>query len=266
MPKAGSVGISKITPVKQYQLEYLLNMHIDIVKGVLKRHNWAQQKYVYYDLNCGSGLPKGRDGSPLIFLDCVDKKKTPFKAYFIDKDKNSCRELEKHINHRYPELINYGIYNKDNKDFIASLIKKPPIRHQYGLIYNDPNTFCCFEELAELSKVKQFKQMDILVNCPATTLKRVLKSSKCKEDKTLKQHLSAINKEYWIIREPYGRYQFSLLIGTNWDAFPKFKHLGFYPLGDPDGTSILTKLSHTAKELKQMNFSNPSKYTQMSLF
>jgi len=255
MPKTGSVGHSDITPTKQRHLKEILDTHIRIVKAIQKKwseHKWAESEYAYFDIYAGPGRINGDFGSPIIFIDLAKKYKIPYQATLIENNKDTYQMLESAIVQRYGEglpkhILSFG----DNEEILKRFINNPPFLKQFGLLYADPNGCPNFESIAKISNIKQYEKMDILINCPAAAQKRALKIPKCtNHTQNLSEELLKINKNYWIIREPYGSWQWSFLIGTNWDSFPEFSHLGFYRLSSDRGREILTKLTHTARELE----------------
>lgn len=254
MPKNGSVGYSDITPIKQSHLKEILDTHIRIVKAIQKKwleSKWAESNYAYYDIYAGPGRINKDFGSPIIFIDLAKKYKIPYQAILIENNKDTYQMLESTINQRYGEgLPQHILCFGDNEDILKRVINNPPFKKQFGLLYADPNGCPNFRDIAKISNIKQYEKMDILINCPAAAQKRALKISKCTgHTQNLSEELLSINKNYWIIREPYGNWQWSFLIGTNWDSFPEFRHLGFHRLSTDKGREIFMKLVYTAKEL-----------------
>ena len=104
--------------------------------------------------------------------------------------------------------------------------------------------------MAEFFTNPAFSKLDVLVNCPSTTIKRAAGAFPHIERKNLLENLLAIEKDYWYVREPYHKMQWTFLIGTNWDQFPLFSEIGFYRATSPEGREVLAHLAYTAEELR----------------
>lgn len=258
MPKNGSVGYSGTTRIKQEHLKAILEMHIMIVKGILKRkkgEEWVDPHYRYIDITAGPGIDDniydGYIGSPIIFLDLIKKHQVPYRSTFIENDQKSFLKLAWALNHRYDDYIDYVLVFEDNQAYLTSYIASPPKKKQYGMLYADANGLPDMKLIAELSYIDSFSPLDILINYPATTHKRVLKSPKHPMNKTLEETILLVNKKYWFIREPVSGWQWTFLIGTNWKKFPECHQKGFYNIHSERGKEILIKLNYTAQELAE---------------
>ena len=148
----------------------------------------------------------------------------------------------------YNAMIAFG----DNKEILANYINNPPLKKQFGMLYADNNGCPDYELIKNITNIKQYGKLDILINCPAASHKRSLKIWHQSNKINLSEALIKINKKYWIIREPYGKFQWTFLIGTNWQSFPKFGHLNFYSSTTNKGRDILKRLTYTAKELSEI--------------
>lgn len=251
MPVINGVGFSDSTEVKQKDFEVIVKTHVKAAcMGIINKNKWSDNPYMYFDMNAGPGFYNGISGSPIIFLDEAAKyNNTLFNVFLFESNELNCNELKKNISDRqYPENINIKILNSDSCLDILNHVPSSGYP-KYGLIYSDPTgQVPPFDTLAQISNIHQCKQIDIVVNFAAATIKRLRGSKLCSESQTLKDHLSAINKQYWMVREPCSKHQWSFVIGSNWRDFPAFKKQAFYGIESRRGTSILNYLNYSKKE------------------
>lgn len=273
MPKEGTTGYSRNTYIKQMSLREIVRKHMDIVKAIHnKKYSWVNNNiYLYLDIFAGCGSYADFEGSPLIVLQEASKTKSGFRinAHFCERGESeyyqllSCCKaftntfLVENFNDLGPghrifadKLGEIYLYNQDNTLWIPRFIDSVPkdSGEIYGLIYSDPNNHAAsFNEVADLANIKALKRMDILFHFPATTLKRVRGGNP--EIARFKDQLRKVQKKYWFIREPFGPFQWTFALGTNWDSFPEFKALGFYPVNSDEGCLIFNKLDCTVNEL-----------------
>lgn len=258
MPLNGSVGQSDYTETKQRHFAAVVQTHLRVAKGIFQKSNskkyknWIQPQYLYVDMYAGSGSNfENVPGSPVIFLDQARKVGINNVPIFIEENEYSAVQLNDEL--RRKGATNFQVVNSTNKLHIEKMIASPPPSKQIGLAYLDPNGIPDFDLIKRLSFVPQYEKFDFLINCPATAIKRAKSVKSCKQAKNLIEELVSINKNYWIIREPIGRWQWTFLIGTNWNSFPKFKNLGFWPLSSPQGRNIAINLSYSASEIEKLN-------------
>lgn len=269
MPLVGSIGTSSNTCIKQESFAQIVATHIEIVSHIhRKKNDWVDnERYLYIDLNSGSGHYNGIDGSPLKFLKLASQNRglIAVEAHFIERSKPEHENLKWNVFNTFsnsgasfggdndiyiPFLGKANLYCQDNSEWIGNYIDTftHDRRQTFGMIYSDPNNHeANFDGLSRLSNLHRLTRTDILIHFPATTLKRV--RSVNSEIPRLKHALNGINKKHWLIREPNDRHQWTFLIGTNWHSFPKFEHLGFYLLDSDQGREVFEKLDCTANEL-----------------
>lgn len=258
---------SKNTKLKQIHFKNTLLAHAKITRGIFKRNEWANPIYHFFDLNAGPGRnPENNEpGSPIIFVDVMEELGIRFDATFFEIEaKNHCA-LKQNIN-----SINIGNINKIsciNEDHSTSFEKYCQFiyskKANYGLIYSDQSGQCPpFDLFKNLSLNKSFKYIDFLIYVSATNIKRIRRSKD--ENLTLCDMISGINKKHWIIRTPVDRHQWTFLIGTNWNAFPEFKTLGFHNIDSPVGREIIERCNLTDGERKIANESRQLKINYSS--
>ena len=97
MPIINGVGQSPETPTKQRHFAGFLTMQMLASKGVMDNpHNkWLQRDYYQYiDLYAGPGTwGDGQLGSPLIFLERIERYDLPYRAHFFEIDKENAEQL-----------------------------------------------------------------------------------------------------------------------------------------------------------------------------
>jgi hypothetical protein len=89
---------------------------------------------------------------------------------------------------------------------------------------------------------------DIIIHVAATPIKRQFYSSMHPLSQCLSEMVKTIGKAIWIVREPHEHFQWTFLIGTNWDSFPIFKRHGFHGLWTPIGREIMRRLDYNLEE------------------
>jgi len=249
-----NMGFSSSTYPKQTCLKDFLDMHMKISNGVMQRNNWLENKYLFFDINSGCGVDRnGNPGSPMIFLECAKNNGISHRTLFIDKDNESILTLKKITGNDENVRCECG----DQYDIIHDILKRPATERRYlGLLYTDPNGIFNHNLLSMFAGFKEFDRVDILVNCNSTAIKRL-----GSDRETLVERLSCIPKKHWLIREPIGRWQWTMLFGCNWAGYPELKKHKFYKINSNQGKQIFNRLNFTAKEVKK----NPTQLTLNTL-
>lgn len=263
MPLIGTVGVSEATADKQAHFTGLVHMHMDIVQGLLKKQDWMAPWYQYLDLHAGSGrYPyQGRllDGSPLLVVERARVRALPFRGDLIEKDLQSWQQLTHYLaevcgppTHQTtkPETASFALergeiraFQGDHHAYVPQIlaglqrqVNRPDTL--YGLIYADPNggapPWDLLEQCANL-----LTRCDVLLYVSATGVKRARQPG----EQSLEEHVQAIDKKHWLIREPEGKQQWTFLLGTNWTDFPAWTQRRFYGIQARIGQSILHRLS-----------------------
>lgn len=256
MSTTNSVGSGQTTEGKQADFRSFIALHV----GIVDRITWVRDRqrtspYTYIDTNAGPGIYEGLTGSPLHFLDAIEKTSMPYQAIFIEREKDNAIELTRLVNQRRlrypPEILNVC-----NQTALLDYVKDnhPPT---YGMLYHDPNGVPSFDLLAEVSQSPSFRIMDFMISLPANAIKRVRGAEKASngytDTKRFNDSIKLINKTTWIIRRPQGKWQWTFIIGSNWPKFPDWGKRGFYRLDSEDGQAILHNLTYTDEERDAMS-------------
>lgn len=248
MPIVNGVGYSDATQIKQQHFQNIVDVSLRIVSAILLRNSWADPLYTFIDLNAGPGNINAQDGSPQIFCSLAENySRIKKKVTLCEINDKNADQLE-HLRVDYKDFADYSIQvlRGDHNDTVPPLIPAAPIK-TYGLIYNDPTgSLPSFDLLQMLADA--YPLTDILIHTSASNLKRQRRAEHCPVDKRIDEYVQAINKKHWIVREPYTKFQWTFLLGTNWDGFPQFKRLGFYRADELDGAAIMRRLAYTQSE------------------
>lgn len=246
-------------------------MHAKIVKGLLRKKNrQLKKRYFYIDLNAGSGIYNGIKGSPIVLLDAISGAHIfePFDVYLCEINTESAHKLLQTCiskmdrpsvaqNGRMCEVSSFKgdslcVINKDNVSWVNDIVSSGRYDEEpyyVGMIYSDPNGCETFNNIARLSKMKALGMVDVLMHLSATTIKRVAGVNP--NTTRLLDGIQSINKKYWWIRKPYGQFQWTFIIGTNWQRFPNLKTFGFYRIDTPEGLEILNFTHYTQQEAQE---------------
>lgn len=248
LAEISEIGQSEWTFNKQEDFRSVIRMNIRLT--IAGKNGWAAPFYRYFDLNAGCGQYNGIVGSPLIFMQEAESLEVDYKAILIEKETENCMKL-KDISSGFNGHIE--IANMDHVDYFSNW---RPIDSYMGklrgAIYHDPNGMPSFDLLADISRMKDFRHIDMIVYLSATTVKRV-RGAFPNRYKALLDSLKIIDKPFWKVRFPKGHQQWTFLIGTRWDKYPDWANRGFHDLRSPNGKEIIEKLSLTAKEFHEQH-------------
>lgn len=264
MPLEYAAGISGNSPLKQQNYRTILTAQMHMVLAMMRRHTWICPRYLHIDLNAGPGqYSDGMLGSPLIAADICQQLSIAFSSWCIEKEAATYAHLLQGFQARYPEKhaslftvsehARFRLVHDDAAHALSCLmhvIEGHPrwnnLNAIYGMIYTDHNGLPNFPLLAQCAE--WFARVDILMHVPATVIKRCFYSPANQLDKRLNDLMNGIKKDYWLVREPHNHFQWTFVLGTNWDDFPEFAKIGLYRTDSQRGRSILKKLSLNAKD------------------
>lgn len=248
------VGRSEYTRLKQNDLKYFLEVHLNITKSILAKNKWSNQKMFYADIFAGDGGEENISGSPVIFENVNYEYDIPCDPIFIEENPVTV--------HRLQQKIDSPVINDRNENVLPNIY---PLKNQYGLLYVDPNGDPPFDLLNQFYQKPNTKYIDLLIYFSGTTIKRALKAPAAKREINLKSNILSMPKKHWLIRSFVGKHQWSFLLGINWPDFPKLKKIHFHKIDSKEGQNILNHINYTAKELKELNITK-YKDQQMLLF
>lgn len=221
--------------------------------GIFQRKHGSnpRAKYLHVDLNSGSGFNEQVKciGSPLAFLAAAHAKEVArFHAVFCDQNESYVRSLMAR-----PEVASEDrayVVCGDNAAYCSAIPHVAEMigeRREYviGSVLCDPNgTDIPVDELATLAG--QCPRMDIMLNLAATGFKRNKHL-----DVRVNDIVRAIPKKHWLIREPVGQWQWTMLIGRNVEV-GDHRALGFHHLESKKGGELMELVSYTSAELFAM--------------
>lgn len=269
------IGCSDITKDKWGRLEYLLTMHINACKGIVKRRSYVSRVYEYFDFYAGPGIYTEEDnqglagelGSPLrairLFQRILDPKRLmlfmrsdimTWRAWLFEPNRKTYGRLRMAINRVSQEPINAKnmTCGAGVKEIIDARLWKTENEwnrgHTYGLAFFDPNGVPDWDAIQLFSRTPHFQRIDLLINVCATGIKRVRRASL---DPTLAtDRLLSLDKRKIYLWDPVpgDPFQFALALCTNWRGFPGFSQSRFYDIESPEGRAIAEKINYTKSE------------------
>lgn len=250
MPITRNRGHSKATLDKADGFKKIIGQLLQTVKVITNKpeNHWASKTFQYIDANAGTGYNSEEDieGSPVLFLKAADEVDIPYKAYFIEIVQDNSAELSKVTK----QWRNHEIFTADNRVIIPTILEGVP-KNCYGVLYSDPNGIPDFEMLAEVSQHPSLSRVDILIRYAASSLKRNRHNI---DSKKMLDYLAEINKKHWIVREMErgDGWQWTFLLGLNWDGLKDWKSQGFHYAHSKQGKEIVEKLNYTRQEIQEM--------------
>lgn len=248
-------GMSDITQIKQDHFRLILRTHLRIVQAIFKKRRYSLDTFFYFDINCGPGVyeSNAQKGSPLIFLEEVQRlPELKYSAVFIDKEKENINNLNKYIP---PNASHIHVLCGEQAELLPQYFHTNKTQWHYGLLYTDPNGIFDAELLRDFSQQNPYHATDILINCPAAAIKRVRRSPKCQECRTLEDRLDIIQKKEWFVRLALrnSTWQWTFLLGTNWKKYPEFTKIDLINRTSKRGQSIFDILNYTNGERQEIS-------------
>jgi len=255
MPIDNGAGHSDYTIIKQRDFERVLGTIIGVARSPrCMGQAWAHKEFLYFDLNAGPGVVGGIEGSPLIFARRALEMGLPFRAFFFEQSNENVRRLSdaladlcerRGVSTDRLQIIP-GDHNRTVPWFVAEHLAKLPRDWVYGLAYGDGNgrDDSPFGALAVLSK--RFPRVDHLVNVNTAIYKRVRGARP--DARFLMDDLAGITKEFRLIREPAGRWGWTMVLMTKWGKVPELREIGFRRLDSEEGRLIFERVNFSKPE------------------
>jgi hypothetical protein len=244
---------SEYTPIKQQALDAALRQQMSLVVQITK--TWNHRKpYLYFDLNAGPGVNDDNElGSPMIFNRVAEEfiqktRRFYYEAMLYEADHSTYLKLLTVLGND----ARFAIKNTDHGSLLDELQRRRyqiPFNERkwiFGTIYADPsNATLPWDLLEEMNEV--YPHVDVMINIACASYKRTISMAGYQ---TLADRLPRV-KKHWIVRRPFGKHQWSILIGTNWDDYPAWREKNFYPWNDKGiGSNIFEKLVYTPDQLQ----------------
>lgn len=243
MPRRGSLGESEYTPDKQEILTGILAILCGIWRALITKRT-ATPPVVIFDLTAGDGfcsMTQAGKGSPLLICDQLTKHQLDYRAWFVERDPESYQRLTLSCHNNTRVQVVHADADSELAWFSGRTFLQ---RHTnaIGLIYADPTgARVPVDGINALLSSPASRMVDVLINVSATSTKRV-------DAKRVDDLVASINKKHWLIRKPHGQFQWTFLIGSNWDNFPRWQRRSFARLESEEGQRWLSQASLTATE------------------
>lgn len=243
-------GQSDATESKVRGLGGAFAVNLAIFQAKYADKKWA--RYFHFDLNAGCGFNHEANciGSPLAFLLAARSREVNYQAFFVDINRASVVELMSREEVRQDDRA--FVVDGDNASFVPAIqdvIRAAGDRPEMaiGSVFVDDNgTGIPSDELADLSGC--CPKLDIFINVTATGLKRAY----ARKQTRMADIIGAIDKRYWLIREPVGAFQWTMLLGRNIEV-GDHKAIGFHHLMSDRGQEVFERCNYTAEELRHRN-------------
>lgn len=239
---------SRHTPDKQRDFEAAIDLNLLMYSVIARKYKaFNPSPYLYIDLNSGVGIdPEGLPGSPIVFLETAFWHHIKYEAEMYEVDPHNAKTLFETIENR--NLRNATVFASDHKMVSSrhAAIKK----YQYGAVYADPsNAELPFDLLMHLSTI--YPRLDIIINLACASYKRSVEHPDYVPLDTMLPKM----KRYWKIREPIGKHQWSILVGTNWNNYPDLEpsKWRFHDIRTTVGRKVYETLVYTKRQLDDKN-------------
>lgn len=247
------IGVSEETPYKRAALGSLLEVITRVSQSVMRRSPWADRRFWIYDLNAArpyypDAAGNTISGSAVMGVEIARRLELDYQAYLCELRQDNADAL---ANHFVGDKLVKVLAGKAEDTLPKELARAGSPR--FGYVYSDPNgpTQIPVALLETIFRRPVYKCTDLILYAAAGTLKRCIEAGIEVDD--LDTFRKRINKKYWMVRTPRGSngQQWTFLVGTNWDLFPKLTKQGFYRLDTPEGQEIWRNLSLTKKQAAQ---------------
>lgn len=239
LPKQGQ---SDATEFKERGLEAAFAINTRIFKSKIVAKHGDRFPYWHFDLNCGCGINEkiGCIGSPLAFIRAAETVGLPrYFAGFCDINAEYLAALmDRDAIRDNRQVFPFHGRNASLVEAIPDIIRKveKPER-AIGMVLSDPNGFeVPLDELAELSR--QCPGIDIAIHWNAR-IRRLFRGQGW-DFVDIDEAIAMLGKRHWLIREPRGAHQWTVLIGRN-IKIGDHKALGYFHLDSEKGRDIMRR-------------------------
>lgn len=235
-------GQSDATEFKERGLEAAFSINLKIFKAKVAARFGNRFPYWHFDLNCGCGINEkiGCIGSPLAFMRAVESVGLPhYFAGFCDINDGFLRSLMSLEPIRdNTQCFSFHGENSALVEAIPDLIAKVERPERaVGMVLSDPNGYAVpLDELAVLSQ--RCPGIDIAIHWN-TRIRRLFRGHGW-QFVDIDEAIAMLNKRHWLIREPRGAHQWTVLIGRNIKT-GDHKTLGYFHLDSDKGQSIMQR-------------------------
>lgn len=235
-------GQSDATEFKERGLEAAFAINLKIFKSKIASRFGDRFPYWHFDLNCGSGINEqiGCIGSPLAFLRAAESVGCGhYFAGFCDINADFLRALMGRDQVQgNSQCFAFNGSNASLVEAIPRIIERIEKPHRaVGMVLSDPNGYAVpLDELAMLSS--ECPGIDIVIHWNSRI--RRLYRGQGWEFIDIDEAITMLDKQHWLIREPRGAHQWTVLIGRNIKT-GDHKTLGYFHLDSPKGRDIMSR-------------------------
>jgi len=252
MPSYSGQGQGDHTEDKQRGLGAAFSINLRIFR---EKFGNTRFNYWHFDLHAGSGHNDEADctGSPISFIRAAEYCGVEkFFAGFCEVRKDAVTQLLAR-----PEMQDMRgyVFHGDNREFISAIPDLIAARGEnpafaVGSVLADPNgSGIPIRELAALNKA--CPRLDVFINWSATSNKRHRGRFGEESCLSLSEAIAALGKRHWLIRQPRGAFQWTLLFGRN-IATGDHRAMGIYDLRSAKGEEILGICNFTRSQHQEM--------------
>lgn len=242
------------TPYKQECYRNLLEQLFAIYGAIRSKYPYTQKYPVYlWDLYAGPGRSKktGELGSPLIACEVALKQSYPIRLHFYEANPHDEHLLRKHLSQSPYCEANFMVHGENNQSVWHKLRKEEPRREQMGIVYADPSNadLSGFDNIFEAFS-RKYPMVDLLLNYAAASYKRKVMFA---DYVSLQDRLHKIGKKKWFVREPADKWQWTMLLGTNFNGLKAEEKKRWHDSSKPIGQRVFLGINYTSRQLKDMN-------------
>ena len=252
------IGRSEHSVLKQKHFAGVVEYLSRVAKRAMEKWEGVDPYYWIFDMNsarpfyplqedddCGIHLPSSSVIGPKV----AARNGHQVRAVLMEIDEGNVREL---YNYYWPRRcsadffegrVHVDIHCGDSSELLSNY-GRGTHASRFGYVYVDPNVPSIPKTLTEFYAHTCNQKIDLIINIAATSLKR--------QGLSLEQEIRQVMayKRKWLIREPYGRHQWTMLIGTNWVKVNDWSAKGFHLLDTEAGRAIFDRVSKTKQELE----------------